>query len=101
MGYYNMIYQYGENKFLKNVKKSKVDGLILVRSYLIQKIKNLQKNVKKINLFYSTFVTNNYKEKIKKIIKDSHDMNYYISMLSTTGGKLKVFKKNIKNISIK
>ena len=30
MGYYNMIYQYGENNFLKNCKKSGVNGLIVV-----------------------------------------------------------------------
>ena len=30
MGYYNMIYQYNENKFLEKCKKSKVDGLIIV-----------------------------------------------------------------------
>ncbi len=30
MGYYNMIYQYNENKFLDKCKKSKVDGLIVV-----------------------------------------------------------------------
>ena len=30
MGYFNMIYQYNENKFLDKCKKSKVDGLIVV-----------------------------------------------------------------------
>ena len=30
MGYYNLIYQSGENNFLKNCKLSKVDGLIVV-----------------------------------------------------------------------
>ena len=30
MGYYNMIYQFNENKFLEKCKKSKVDGLIVV-----------------------------------------------------------------------
>ena len=30
MGYYNMIYQYNENKFINKCKKSKVDGLIVV-----------------------------------------------------------------------
>ena len=30
MGYYNMIYQFNENKFIKKCKKSKVDGLIVV-----------------------------------------------------------------------
>ena len=30
MGYYNMIYQYDENKFIKRCQKSQVDGLIVV-----------------------------------------------------------------------
>ena len=30
MGYYNTIFQYGENQFIKNAKKSGVDGLIVV-----------------------------------------------------------------------
>ena len=30
MGYYNMIYQYNENEFIKKCQKSKVDGLIVV-----------------------------------------------------------------------
>ena len=30
MGYYNLIYQNGENNFLKNCKNSGVDGLIIV-----------------------------------------------------------------------
>jgi tryptophan synthase alpha chain len=30
MGYYNMIYQYEENKFLNKCKKSGVNGLIVV-----------------------------------------------------------------------
>ena len=30
MGYYNMIYQYGENNFLRKCKKSGVDGIIVV-----------------------------------------------------------------------
>ena len=30
MGYYNMIYQYNENKFIDKCKNSKIDGLIVV-----------------------------------------------------------------------
>ena len=30
MGYYNMIYQYNENKFINKCNKSKIDGLIVV-----------------------------------------------------------------------
>ena len=45
MGYYNMIFNYGENKFLKDCKKSNVSGIICV-DLPGQKIKILQKNVK-------------------------------------------------------
>src|SRR5210317_1481582 len=75
MGYYNMIFQYNENKFLDKCKKVKVDGLIVV------------------DLPYPE--NKKFAAKFKKIIKDSHDMVYYISMLSTTGGKLKVSPKKI------
>ena len=46
MGYYNMVYQFGENNFLNICKKVGVDGLILV-DLLGLKIKNLQINAKK------------------------------------------------------
>ena len=49
MGYFNMVLQYGQNKFLNDCKKSKVDGLIIV-DLPWQKTKNLQITVKK-NLF--------------------------------------------------
>ena len=44
MGYYNMIYQYNENDFIKECKKSKVDGLIVV-DLPHPKIKILHQNV--------------------------------------------------------
>ena len=47
MGYYNMIYQYGDNNFINICKKVGVDGLIVVDLYLIQKTKILLKNVRK------------------------------------------------------
>ena len=101
MGYYNMIYQYGENRFLKNVKILELMELFVL-IYLGQKIEVLQKNAKKICKLCATFISNYIQRKDEKIIKDSHEMCYYISMLSTTGGKLKVsprviFKKLRKN----
>ena len=46
MGYYNLIYQSGENNFIKNCKVAGVDGLIVVDlPYPENKI--FQKNVKK------------------------------------------------------
>ena len=95
MGYYNMIYQYGDNKFINICKKVGVDGIIVVdlpypeNRGFAKKCNN--KNICFIQLVSPTTSSN----RLKKIIRDSHDMVYYISMLSTTGGKLKVSPKKI------
>ena len=60
MGYYNLILQYGENKFLNNCKLSGVDGLIVVDLPWPENKKFSNKCKKKIYKFYSTFVTYNY-----------------------------------------
>ncbi len=95
MGYYNIIYQNGENTFLKNCKAASVDGLIVVdlphpeNKIFANKCKTLGITfVQLISPTTSIF-------RIKKILRDSHEMIYYISMLSTTGGKLKVSPKQI------
>ena len=95
MGYYNMIYQYKENNFIKKCKKSKVDGLIVVdlpypenKSFALKCKKN---GVEFIQLISPT----TSKKRLEQILRDSHNMLYYISMLSTTGGKLKVAPKKI------
>ena len=95
MGYYNLIYQSGENNFLKNCKNSGVDGLIIVDLPYPENKKFANKCKKKGINFVQLLSPTTSKERMKKIIKDSHDMIYYISMLSTTGGKLKVSPKKI------
>ena len=95
MGYYNMIYQYDEKKFLEKCKKSKVDGLIVV-DLPYPENKNFASKCEKRRINFIQLVSpTTSKIRLKKIIKDSHDMIYYISMLSTTGGKLKVSPKKI------
>ena len=95
MGYYNMIYQYGENNFLKKCKQSGVNGLIVVDLPWPEN-KNFSKKCKKKSIYFIQLLSpTTTKERLKKIIKDSHPMNYFISMLSTTGGKLKVSPKQI------
>ena len=97
MGYYNMIYQYNEERFIAKCKKSKVDGLIIVDlPYPENKV--FAKKCKKRNINFIQLISpTTSKKRIKQIVKDSHDMIYYISMLSTTGGKLKVSPKKIIN----
>ena len=95
MGYYNMIFQYNENKFLEKCKNVKVDGLIVVDLPYPENKKFAAKCKKKKINFIQLVSPTTSPVRLKKIIKDSHDMIYYISMLSTTGGKLKVSPKEI------
>ena len=95
MGYYNMIYQYGEDSFIAKCKKSNVDGLIVV-DLPYPENKSFASKCKKNKINFIQLVSpTTTKTRLKQIIKDSHDMIYYISMLSTTGGKLKVSPKKI------
>ena len=95
MGYYNMIYQFGENNFLKESKKSGVNGLIVVDLPWPEN-RMFSKKCKKNSInFIQLLSPTTSNERLKSITKDSHDMIYYISMLSTTGGKLKVSPKRI------
>ncbi len=95
MGYYNMIFQYGEKKFLNKCETSGVNGLIVVDLPWPEN-KDFAKKCKKKSIFFiqllSPTTTN---KRLNKIIKNSHQMSYFISMLSTTGGKLKVTPKEI------
>ena len=95
MGYYNMIYQYGEKKFLKKCKQVGVNGLIVVDLPWPDN-RSFSKKCKKYSIcFIQLLSPTTSKIRMKKIIKDSHNMIYLISMLSTTGGKLKVSPQKI------
>tara|TARA_B100001063_G_scaffold240363_1_gene265238 strand:- start:497 stop:1297 length:801 start_codon:yes stop_codon:yes gene_type:complete len=95
MGYYNLIFQKGEDNFLKNCKSSAVDGLIIVDLPYPENKSFANKCKKKSINFIQLLSPTTSRERMKKIIQHSHDMAYYISMLSTTGGKLKVSSKKI------
>jgi tryptophan synthase alpha chain len=95
MGYFNMVYQYGENKFLKKCKNVGVDGLIIVDLPWPDN-KSFSKKCKKYSItFVQLLSPTTSLTRMKKIVKDSHDMMYFISTLSTTGGKLKALPKEI------
>ena len=95
MGYFNLIYQCGENNFLRNCKDSGVDGLIIVDLPYPENKLFAKKCKKKFINFIQLLAPTTTRNRMRQIIRDSHDMVYYISMLSTTGGKLKVSSKKI------
>ena len=102
MGYYNIIFQLGENQFIEKCKKSGVNGIIVVDLPYPENKKFAKKCKKKSIDFIQLISPTTSFKRMKKIIKDSHNMIYYISMLSTTGGKLKIspnqIMKNYKKI---
>ena len=95
MGYFNMIFQYGENKFLSKCRASGVNGLIVVDLPWPENKKFATKCKKKQIYFIQLLSPTTTNKRLIKIIKNSHPMNYFISMLSTTGGKLKISPREI------
>ena len=76
MGYYNMIFQYGENNFLKKCKKSGVNGLIVVDLPWPEN-KIFSKKCKKNSInFIQLLSPTTSNKRLKSITKDSHDMIY-------------------------
>ncbi len=95
MGYYQIIFHYGEKKFVKKCKEVGVDGLIVVDLPWPDN-KNFAKLCKKNSICFVQLISpTTTKKRMKLIIKDSHQMIYQISMISTTGKKLKVSAKEI------
>ena len=95
MGYWNLILQFNENKFIKMCKISGVSGLIIV-DLPHPENKAFAKKCKKNKItFVQLLSPTTSMQRMKQIINDSHNMIYYISQSSTTGGKLKVTPKDI------
>ena len=95
MGYYQMIFNFGEKKFIKKCKETGVDGLIVVDlSYPDNKKFALLCKKNSICFVQLVAPTTSHK-RMKEIIKVSHEMIYMISMISTTGSALKVTTKKI------
>ena len=95
MGYYQMVYRYGEKKFVKKCRQVGVNGLIIVDLPWPDNKEFAKLCKKNLITFVQLLSPTTSRERMKKIIKSSHDMIYYISMLSTTGGKLKISPKKI------
>ena len=95
MGYYQMIFNYGEKKFVRECKKSGVDGLIVVDLSFPDNKKFAQLCKKNSICFVQLIAPTTSAKRMKEIIKISDSMLYMISMISTTGSALKVTTKKI------
>ena len=86
MGYFNSIYNYGTDKFIKDIEDAGVDALLAVDLPVeeFERIKSIKdSNVDIIRLI--TPVTTD--ERIAKILKDASGFIYYVSIAGITGTK--------------
>ncbi len=101
MSYYQMIFNYGDKKFIRKCKEAGVDGLIVV-DLSFPDNKNFAKLCKKNSIcFVQLIAPTTTVKRMKEIIKSSHEMIYMISSISTTGSALKYsIKRIIKNYNV-
>ena len=88
MGYVNPVYQFGYNKFIKNILECDLDGLILPDLPLDDYISEFKTIFDKENLSFIPLITpNTSKERIRQIDGNSNGFIYMVSSSSITGNK--------------
>ncbi|MEW6009121.1 MAG: tryptophan synthase subunit alpha [Candidatus Omnitrophota bacterium] len=101
MLYYNLILNFGEEKFSREASKSGVDGII-VPDLPIEEAKSFIRYCKKYNIANIFFVTpTSSLRRIKMAAKKSRGFIYYIARTGVTGAKTEISKdinKQIKKI---
>ena len=101
MGYYNPIYKYGVKKFLFDIKKVGIDGLIIV-DLPPEADEEVCIPSNKIGIDFIRLATPTSSiDRLPTIIKNASGFLYYISVLGITGSKtpeLNSIKKNVEII---
>ena len=96
MGYVNPVYQFGYNKFIKNILECDLDGLILPDLPLDDYISEFKTIFDKENLSFIPLITpNTSKERIRQIDGNSNGFIYMVSSSSITGNKSSFDDKQI------
>ncbi len=85
MGYYNIIFHYGINKFVESCIKSKIDGLIIV-DLQPEEDDELLKRMSSTNIDLIRLITPTTDEKrLKTILKNASGFLYYVTIMGITG----------------
>ena len=100
MGYYNPIYKYGVNKFLKDAKEAGIDGLIIV-DLPPEADEEVCIPASKIDIDFIRLATPTSSiNRLPAIIKNSSGFLYYVSVLGITGSKTPKIENIEKNINL-
>ncbi len=101
MTYYNPVFKYGEENFLKDLKEANGKGFI-IPDLPAEEGENISKNAKALNLDPVFLAAPTSDEKrIKLISKVSGDNIYYVSLTGITGARDKLDFENIKKHYLK
>jgi len=91
MGYWNSIYRYGVDQFLKDCKKVGIDGLIVPDLPLEEFESHYKSNFEKhgiYNVLLACPETN--EDRLQKLISATQGFLYLVSSSATTGGSMKL-----------
>lgn len=98
--YYNIIFSYGVDKFIKQAKKSRIKGFI-VPDLPFEESKELSKKLKQNNISLIQLVSLTSKNRVSKIVKNAEGFIYAVGVMGITGGKkasLKELEKLVQTI---
>lgn len=99
MMYYNHIFHYGEEKFVKKMKAIGIDGLI-VPDLPVEEAGSLEKLTKKQGIALVHFVAPTTSDaRIKKTTEHASGFIYYVSVAGVTGARTSVASSYVKQIS--
>lgn len=91
MVYYNIVFCYGVERFLRALKLKGVDGII-VPDIPLEERSELKDNCEKENIKLIPLVAPNSKERIKNIVETAEGFIYCVSVMGTTGERLAIGK---------
>ncbi|MCM8780119.1 MAG: tryptophan synthase subunit alpha, partial [Candidatus Omnitrophica bacterium] len=100
MTYYNPVFHFGEEKFLKSCRESGIDGLI-IPDLPPEESKNLLRLARKMGVAIVLFVSpTTTKKRIKFISKLSTGFIYYVSLTGVTGARKQLSKDLVANMKV-
>lgn len=94
MVYYNSVFNYGIQKFIKDAKKSDVNGLI-IPDLPLEEREEMSGYLKEVEIDFIPLVAPTSKDRIKKLVKNSSGFVYCVSSTGVTGQR----KLDIDNIN--
>jgi len=100
MTYFNPVFHYGEDKFIREAKRSGVDGVI-IPDLPPEEGKALIRSARAGNISTVFFISpTTTRKRMRRIVKASTGFIYYVSLTGVTGAKKGFSKNNTANLRL-